>query len=208
MKIEEMKPSEFDAKYAKHQKKQNKKSDKSIPDKKLIDDIPESEKWRLIKESGVLDNFAKSKAASEQVPDFSMPPPDDFVFDAVFYTIPFTSLYVLMDNLVLKQYNEEATKSYTAWTFARMFPALLVLIYLTNRYRHNRYSKMAMFLAGIACGLKLMTLMQGKPVLIDMKKAPGLATLWIYSVFQLDFLPCLISVLIPGLFYFFQAPSY
>lgn len=116
MKIQEMKPSEFDAKYAKHQSKGGQGSSK-----KLVDDIPESEKWRIIKESGILDKMPK-KEGSKAEPDFSQPPPDDFIFDAIIYTIPFTSLYVMMDNLVQKQYGEESSLNYTAWTFFRLFP--------------------------------------------------------------------------------------
>ncbi|KAJ9053583.1 hypothetical protein DSO57_1022855 [Entomophthora muscae] len=202
MKIQEMKPSEFDAKYAKHQNKLNKEGQSSS--KKLVDDIPESEKWRIIKESGILDKMKKKDEPADST-DYSQPPPDDFIFDAIIYTIPFTSLYVMMDNLVQKQYGEESSLHYTAWTFVRMFPALLLLIYLSNRFRTNRFSKMSMFLVGISCGVKLMTLMRGRPILLDMKKAPGLAVLWTYTVFQLDFVPCLISVVIPAVFYFYQS---
>ncbi|KAI0225796.1 hypothetical protein L0F63_006814 [Massospora cicadina] len=205
MKVE-MKPSEFDARYATHQSKVN---GTQLPNRKLIDDIPESEKWRLIKGSGILDKVAKGPIGALKP---STPPADDFLFDAIVYAIPFTSLHVLMDNLVLKQYGEVADLSSMVWTFLRRFPGwvlgfafspLLLLIYLSNRFRHHRVSKLSMFAVGIFCGVKLMALMRGRPILLEMQTAPGLATLWTYTVFQLDLVPCLISVLIPALFYLY-----
>ncbi|KAI9291156.1 hypothetical protein K502DRAFT_368675 [Neoconidiobolus thromboides FSU 785] len=189
-----LKPSEFDAKYSKTIAKQGEQT------KKLIDDIPEDEKWRLIKQSGILD---KVKEKEEKV-DFTKPPPDDFIFDSIIYSIPFTTFYSIMELLIFKQYGEPFEILDLIKCFIRIFPALCFFIYVTNKHRGNRYVKMGLLLAGLACGVKLMTLMKGRPTLGEMKSSAGLSTLWAYTAFQLDFVPCLISVLTPALFYLYQ----
>ena len=119
--INEMRPSEFDAKYQKHRKNEL-KAGKGNATKKLIDDIPDAEKWRLIKESGLLDKINKNEQGEETNQDFTQPPPDEFLFDAFIYSIPFTTLFIVMDLLVLKQYGEDVLMKTLAFTFIKMFP--------------------------------------------------------------------------------------
>jgi hypothetical protein len=86
-----------------------------------VDDIPDDEKFRLIKESGLFKNFKKAapdQFNSSSINNFSgtvlkeshddEPHPDHW-FQAFLYTIPMCSVYTVMDILVHRQFNEDVT---------------------------------------------------------------------------------------------------
>ena len=68
-----------------------------------VDDIPEEEKIRLIKETGLLKNFEKVEFEQTDVEDEYY----DWTFLAFLYTIPLCSVYCVMDIMVHKQYNQD-----------------------------------------------------------------------------------------------------
>ena len=88
-------------------KRSSKKSPTYSPE---IDDIPEDEKMRLIKETGI---FKTLKQAETDRQEQSLAEADPYsygpTFQAFIYTIPLCSVYAVMDILVHRQYNEEVS---------------------------------------------------------------------------------------------------
>jgi ABC-type transport system involved in Fe-S cluster assembly fused permease/ATPase subunit len=58
-------------------------------------------------------------------------------------------------------------------------------------------------LAGSFAGCKTMGLVNDTATFMEMQTCSGLATIYIYFIFQSDFVPCLIAVIIPALYYFY-----
>lgn len=72
-----------------------------------VDDIPEEEKWRIINESGLMGKEVPVPGVKARKAQPSSPlDGEDFIFRAILYTIPFTTLFVLLHSVVYKQYGE------------------------------------------------------------------------------------------------------
>lgn len=90
-------------------KRSSKKSPEYSPE---IDDIPDDEKMRLIKESGIFKTL-KQAETDRQEQSLTEVVDDPFAygptFQAFLYTIPLCSVYSIMDILVHRQYNQEVS---------------------------------------------------------------------------------------------------
>lgn len=60
-----------------------------------------------------------------------------------------------------------------------------------------------MALCSILVGSFLMYTLRHSPSLGQMMRAPGLATVWVYFVVQLDLLPAVITLAAVGIYYYF-----
>jgi hypothetical protein len=128
-----MKPSEFDKQYNKSEKTfkdprygskaSSSGSQRQKPSKKLIDDIPEDEKWRLIKETGVLDQFQEKMKEKKEAEVEEEPEEPDYIFEAILYAIPFSTCYSVFEMLIFQQYGEPYTYKDAFWCFGKTFPS-------------------------------------------------------------------------------------
>ncbi|ORX81706.1 hypothetical protein K493DRAFT_241524 [Basidiobolus meristosporus CBS 931.73] len=169
---------------------------KPRPRKPLIDDIPEAEKHRIIEETGILKQVKIPKPENQ-------PPPEGYFLQAVLFTIPFTLLFGLFEALVYQQYNNEVTIAMICKKMVKVFPGLLLIIFITCRFRDLKLMTPALTVIGAISGCYLLHVLYNDPAFGVMMRCPGLATFWIYCIFQLDLIPCLISLLPVGAYYYF-----
>ncbi|RKP08937.1 hypothetical protein THASP1DRAFT_14922 [Thamnocephalis sphaerospora] len=169
--------------------------------------IPDNEKMRLIRESGILHQIPKKARQPSQASAANGPPlGEDYLFLAILYTIPFTTVYAIMDALIHQQYNEEATFTEVSLRVLKVAPVLFALIYLTNKYRKQIWMRMLLPGVSAASGCYLLHLINNSPAYGIMRQCPGLATIWIYTVFIMDLLPALGSLAGVGLYYWLTRP--
>lgn len=81
---------------------------------------------------------------------------------------------------------------------------LAPFIYITNRYRAERITQALMAVVAVFAGSFLMFTIKHTPSLGQMMRAPGLATIWIYLIIQLDLLPASLSLVVVGLYWYLE----
>ncbi|KAJ1892057.1 hypothetical protein LPJ66_006573 [Kickxella alabastrina] len=182
----------------------------------LIDDIPDQEKLRLIRESGLMNNmrkYNKTKTSNGSDNEDSQEEEDDEGvaygkeegeeeaevpkwMDAVIYSFGLMAIYGLFEALVNQQYNVEVGMKEIVARMGKALPAIWFIVYLTHRYRHQRAVALLMLLAACASGCYFVYLNLHSPRLGIMRRAPGLVTMWIYLTFQMDVRPSIISALV------------
>lgn len=81
--------------------------------------------------------------------------------------------------------------------------ALCPLIYLTNRHKSARWMQALMTVGSLFVGAFLLYTLQHSPSLGQMLRAPGLATIWVYLVVQLDLVPAVVSLLVVAAYWYF-----
>ncbi|CAG8444173.1 14354_t:CDS:2 [Ambispora leptoticha] len=192
-------------------------SDQYDPD---IDDIPDSEKFRLIEQSGLFKNLSSTqreklnlksdKSSSSSMPklevirqDTDEEPHFGWGFQAILYTIPLCSVYCVMDILIHRQFNEDVT----FWPFFNRV-IKIAPIYYTNKNLTKPWLQFLMFIGAIGCGCYLIWVINKVSYFGVMKRCPPLATLWIYFVAQLRLLPAVISLITVYLYFRFGDPNF
>ncbi|KAJ2392419.1 hypothetical protein H4S02_000804 [Coemansia sp. RSA 2611] len=181
----------------------------------LIDDIPDNEKLRLIRESGLLKKYSKSKdsgagsdVGEDEVEDLQalqaeydrasdIPP----WMDAVIYTVGLAAVFGLFEALVNQQYGVEVSFSEVIQRMAKTAPALYAIVYVTLRFRRTRIVNLLMLVAACVSGCYFVHLNMHSPRLGIMRRAPGLVTLWMYLTFLMDVRPAIINAIVVGLFW-------
>ncbi|KAJ2844258.1 hypothetical protein IWW36_005254 [Coemansia brasiliensis] len=178
----------------------------------LIDDIPDNEKMRLIRESGVMKKYSKSKEngngsdvdedelqALQDEQDQASDVP--LWMDAIIYTVGLAAVYGLFETLVNQQYSVEVTISEVLQRMAKIVPALYAIVYFTLRFRKTRVANLVMLIGACVSGCYFIHLNLHSPRLGIMRRAPGLVTMWIYFTFLMDVRPAIINALVVGLFW-------
>ncbi|KAG0237820.1 hypothetical protein BGW42_008441 [Actinomortierella wolfii] len=88
-----------------------------------IDDIPDPEKWRLINESGILGRIPHSDRQSQDSDEDETDDSNrDYLFEGIFFSIPTTCLFVVMDILVHRQYGETYSGANIFRKIVKIFP--------------------------------------------------------------------------------------
>ncbi|CAG8650420.1 9341_t:CDS:2, partial [Dentiscutata erythropus] len=167
--------------------------------REFADDIPDEEKIRLIKSTGLFNKLKEAeKEHSEQI-DQNDPFHYGFTFQAFIYTIPLCAVYSMLDVVVHRQYNEEVTFIPFSTRVVKIAPLLWVFVYYTNKYANKNWLQVLMFLGSILCGCHLIWVINKANYYGVMRRCPSLATLWVYFVVQLRLLPSVLSL---GVVYF------
>ncbi|ORY89563.1 hypothetical protein BCR43DRAFT_500003 [Syncephalastrum racemosum] len=167
-----------------------------IPESSKKDTISEEEKERLLRQSGLLKRVKKREAELQTTTA-------QYVWQAIFMTIPFGFLLGAFDITVKVQYSEPWSYLDMLTRALRSAPALFPVIYLTNRHKEARLTQTMMALCSILVGSFLMYTLRHSPSLGQMMRAPGLATIWVYFVVQLDLLPAVVTLAAVGIYYYF-----
>ncbi|KAG0215135.1 hypothetical protein BGX28_000840 [Mortierella sp. GBA30] len=166
--------------------------DSDESDSSDIDDIPEPEKWRIIKESGIIEQVQAIDEQSRVSKRHRHRHDDkdrDYVFEGIFFSIPTTCLFVVMDILVHRQFGENYGGSDVFRKVVKVFPAILIMVYLSNKSKNNKFTQAAMFIISTICGCYFLHTMFRSPAMGIMLRAPGIITILVYCVVQLDLLP-------------------
>ncbi|PPQ64712.1 hypothetical protein CVT24_008339 [Panaeolus cyanescens] len=171
------------------------KSPSSIPtpQTKPLIDIPEDEQWRIIKESGILNSVKPETVPSQKEPEELTL--GDEIFNAVLYIIPFSSLLILMEILVRQQYGRKATVDDLTERIISGVPILSIFIFYTMRYKPYRKMQIFLFIISVLCGSRLLYQVNNANWLTVMRQGPPFATVWIYTIVQLDLGPAVLALL-------------
>jgi len=180
------------------------------PIKPLVE-ISDSEKWRLITQSGILDSQPEATLESppfmtlrpeETLPEIvaGVTPLSDEIFNAVLLIIPFSAILLLMEILIRHQYGKTASFEVIMDRMVPGVPILSLFIFYTTRYKQDRRMQTLLFGISVAVGSRMIFLLNHASWLVNMKQCPPLATLWIYTVVQLDLVPAVLSLLVTGAF--------
>ncbi|KAJ1882900.1 hypothetical protein H4R99_001230 [Coemansia sp. RSA 1722] len=183
----------------------------------LIDDIPDNEKLRLIRESGLLKKYAKNKTNGSGSDIDEDDEAMDYInengdllgdeekipawMDALIYTIGLVAIYGLFEALVNQQYNVEITMLEVVERMAKALPAIYFIVFVSHKYRSMRVVSLLMLAASCASGCYFVHLNLHSPRLGIMRRAPGLVTMWIYLTFMMDVRPSIISAAVVCLFW-------
>ncbi|KAF9572431.1 hypothetical protein EC968_009909 [Mortierella alpina] len=178
-----------------------------------IDDIPDPEKWRIIKESGIMDQVkagdesrrVSNKRRHRQHDDDK---DRDYVFEGIFFSIPTTCLFVVMDILVHRQFGEDYGASDIFHKVIKVFPVILFMVYFSNKSKNSKFTQAVMFVTSVICGCYFLHTMFRSPAMGIMLRAPGIITILVYCIVQLNLLPAFISLALCGLYYKFGNVKY
>ncbi|CAG8563795.1 2014_t:CDS:2 [Ambispora gerdemannii] len=186
-----------------------------------IDDIPDSEKFRLIEQSGLFKDLSStqreildlksdknSSSSKLEVIRQDEEPHFGWGFQAILYTIPLCSVYSVMDILIHRQFNEDPT----FWPFftrvVKIAPIVYLLVYFTNKNLTKPWLQFLMFIGSIGCGCHLIWVINKVSYFGVMRRCPPLATLWIYFVAQLRLFPAVVSLITVYLYFRFGDPHF
>jgi hypothetical protein len=170
------------------------------PDKPLID-ITEDEQWRLINQSGILQNPALVQESRIQstvdVEDEDISLCDE-IFNAVTLIIPFSSLLLLMEILIHHQYGKTASLEILTDRMLPGVPILSLFIFYTNRHKRVRRMQFLLFIISIVVGSRMIYQFNRASWLVNMSQCPPLATIWIYTIIQLELFPAFLNLVVVG----------
>ncbi|KAI7863661.1 hypothetical protein BDF14DRAFT_1733564 [Spinellus fusiger] len=173
-----------------------------IPRSKEEDHVPDAEKMRLFESAGLLEKVKQREA------ELAMnTTPSEYVWQAVFMSLPFSFLLATFDVTVKLQYSEPWSYQGLLLRGLKAIPALIPFIYITNRYKTSTLVQYLMAAASLLVGSFLLYTMNHTPSLGQMMRAPGLATLWVYFVVQLNLTPAVLTLLMTAFYWYFGLKS-
>ncbi|KAF9544668.1 hypothetical protein EC957_011775 [Mortierella hygrophila] len=173
-----------------------------------IDDIPEPEKWKIITESGIIDQVNASDKRKRRQKQAQEAADRDYIFEGIFFSIPTTCLFVVMDVLVHRQFGEAYGGSDIFHKVIKIFPAILIMVYFSNKSKNSKFTQAAMFVISTICGCYFLHTMFRSPAMGIMLRSPGVITILVYCIVQLNLLPAVISLALCGLYYQFGNVKY
>lgn len=166
-------------------------------DEKTI--IPEDEQWRLIQQSGVLnkikvDRVAKdSKAEVDEAESLA-----DEIFNASVVIMPMTFFLIMMDILIHHQYAKQPDVREIGSRLLNTFPIMSIFMFYTIRQKQNIYMQMALFLLSLGVGPRMIWLINRGSWLTNIAQCPQFATIWLYTVIQLNLPFAVLSLVLIG----------
>lgn len=148
----------------------------------------------------IVDLHTTAQSLMTEVQEDAMSPRVEKFFDLLIWSIPFTSLFVLLDVMIHQQYAMHPT---LAQEFGRMIgtvPILVAIIWLTTISPRipRDIMQYLFFAAAIMMGSSFIWIFHKSPFMEVIRRTPPLGTLWIYCVVKLDLIPCVTSVAAVG----------
>ncbi|KAN0097360.1 hypothetical protein V8E55_001806 [Tylopilus felleus] len=186
----------------------SKRKTKPPTEQKPLIEIPEEEKWRLIRESGLLERFKDSdEIPPTSSPTPTRPDPEDHdgpspLFEEIFNTfmiiIPHTFFLVMMDILIHRQYAKEPSFRDIVDRLINTFPIMALFMFYTNRHKNNTRTQFGLFLLSLGVGPRMIWLINRGSWLKNIAQCPQFATIWLYTVIQLKLSLALLSLVLIG----------
>lgn len=164
-------------------------------------EITEEEQWRIINETGLLKQLPTPPRTSNVQESEEETPFAEEILNAMLLIAPFTFLLVMMDIAVHQQYARKASLKDIGDRLASALPILSIFIYYTNKHRRSRRTKFLFFALSLIVGPRLVWVVNRAPWGTVMQQSPPLAALWIYTIYQMDLGPAVLSLVIVGLWF-------
>jgi len=171
----------------------NRKSKETVPQGEVNDiEMSEEEQWRLINQTGILKQPIPRPGAADIEKEYDLA---DEIFSAITMIIPFTFCFLLFEILIHFQYGKKPTVGELSGKVLPNVPILSGFIFYTTRYKHTRRAQAFLFILGCVVGSRLLWNLNRENWLVNMQQCPPLATVWVYTVVQLDLGPAVLSLL-------------
>ncbi|KAF8558888.1 hypothetical protein OG21DRAFT_1493722 [Imleria badia] len=185
---------------------------KSPTEQKPLIEIPEDEKWRLIRESGLLERFedsdqapltSKSSAPTQPVTtdqeEHDGPPAlAEEIFNALMIIMPHTFFLVMMDILIHQQYAKQPSFRDIMDRLVNTFPIMAIFMFYTIRHKNNTITQLGLFLLSLGVGPRMIWLVNRGSWLKNIAQCPQFATIWLYTVIQLKLSFAFLSLVLIG----------
>jgi len=175
--------------------RKNAKSTKKSPSNQP--EISEEEQWRIINETGLLKQM-KTSPPTAQVQEQVETPFAEEILNAMLLIAPFTFLLVMMDVVVHQQYAQKADLKVIVERLVSALPILSIFIYYTNKHKGNWRAKYLFFALSLAVGPRLVWVVNRAAWGVVMQQSPPLSVLWIYTIYQMDLGPAVLSLVFVG----------
>ncbi|KAI8329447.1 hypothetical protein BC941DRAFT_362710 [Chlamydoabsidia padenii] len=176
---------------------------KRIPTKKPSEAFPTQEEFIQQKAGGLFEQAKRREAELNRQQQLQQISTAQYIWQAIFLSIPFGLLLSAFDVTVKVQFDEPWDYSNLFFKAVKSVPALCPLIYITNRHKSSLWAQGLMTVGSLFVGAFLLYTLQHSPSLGQMLRAPGLATIWVYLIVQLDLAPALMSLLVVGAYWYF-----
>ncbi|KZT74438.1 hypothetical protein DAEQUDRAFT_807568 [Daedalea quercina L-15889] len=166
-------------------------------------ELTEEEQWRIINETGILKKFP-AQPPNARPPDEEEDegwPLAEEIFNTTVFLIPMSFLLLLMEILVHWQYSRRPTYRALADRMLPGVPILAMFIFYTNRHKRRRWMQFLLFILSVAVGPRLVWLINMASWRVVMQQCPPLATVWVYTVLQLDLGPACLSLVVVGIWF-------
>ncbi|KAH7887824.1 hypothetical protein F5I97DRAFT_1863089 [Phlebopus sp. FC_14] len=168
-------------------------------------EIPEEEQWRLIRESGVLNTInpaqgipSKSAVASTDEDEDSPPSLAEEIFNALVVIMPLTFFLIMMDILIHHQYAKQPGFRDIAGRLVNTLPIMSIFMFYTIRHKDNIRTQIALFLLSLGVGPRMIWLVNRGSWLTNISQCPQFATIWLYTVIQLNLPLAILSLALIG----------
>ena len=149
----------------------------------LIDQIPQAQKQKWYEQ---FDREERQKAARKE----------PTLIHALIFTIGLCALFASLEILLYQQYglsiyplsykNNEQVQSLVHRT-AGVFVPFWIIAYIVHKLRYSKIVQAFLFIATAFIGYRMLHIFKIKmPNYGDMQQTPGLGTLWVYAVCQMD----------------------
>ncbi|KAG2146742.1 hypothetical protein DEU56DRAFT_786183 [Suillus clintonianus] len=178
----------------------NRQKTQTTPAQKPLLEISEDEQWRLIQEAGVLRKITESdiQKPGETAGNVEPLPLAEEIFNAVVFIMPFTFFLIMMDILIHQQYALQPTVGEVARRLLTNFPILSIFVFYTTRHKANPRTQFAMFILSLGVGPRMIWLINRGSWLVNMRQCPQFATIWLYTVVQLNLNWAVLSLVMIG----------
>ncbi|OCH93590.1 hypothetical protein OBBRIDRAFT_724594 [Obba rivulosa] len=163
-------------------------------------EVSEEDQWRIIKDSGILNKLPQPPRPPEESAEERDLELGEEIFNASLLIIPMSFLLLLMEILVHYQYGRKPTYQALAERMFSGVPIISIFVFYTNRYKSYRQMQAVLFVLSIVVGARFIWMINHANWRVVMKQCPPLATLWIYSILQLDLGPATLGLLFVGIF--------
>ncbi|KAG2042940.1 hypothetical protein BDR03DRAFT_989972 [Suillus americanus] len=179
-------------------KRQTTQAAQTTPVQKALVEISEDEQWRLIEQTGVLRKISDTQKPGETTDNVESLSLADEIFNAVTYIIPLTSFLIMMDILIHQQYAKQPTAGEIAGRLITNFPILSIFVFYTTRHKANPRMQLALFILSLGVGPRMIWLINRGSWLVNMRQCPQFATIWLYTVIQLNLNWALLTLVMIG----------
>jgi hypothetical protein len=161
-------------------------------------EISEEEQWRLINETGILKKAIPRSSPVVEAEETEDTPLAEEIFNSVILIIPFSFLLLMFEILIPHQYGKHPTFRDLVDRMVSGVPILSVFIFCTTRYKQTRKMQFMLFVLSIIVGTRMIWLINHSSWLINMQQCPPLATVWVYTIVQLELSPSVVALAIVG----------
>jgi len=106
----------------------------------------------------------------------------------------------LMEIMIHYQYGQHPTLRALVDRMVPSVPILSLFVFYTTRYKEHRRTQLLLFALGSIVGSRMIFILNHADWTVNMRQCPPLATVWVYTIVQLDLGPAVLNLVAVGAF--------